>query len=230
MKIYSGYEDGGVTREDEITLTRPDFIRKDHPLPELGAACKLVVSISSKDFVESLRDIRRTKFSGKTKYARFAEFSLEDSSLKIVAREDNSIQKIPCNVLVQGEAASEFNVASIADGDIGRVIEKSDTITLGLGKDYPLIINLAIGKMQITYLLGPLCKDAQPEEYEVYRGVLVDREGNPVDQPTVESVEEPVAEPMEKSPGTKKRRVILSKGALPEQIPEEDPVELEILN
>jgi len=231
MKIYSGYEDGGVTREDEIILTRPDFIRKDLLLPKLEAACKLVVSISSKDFVESLRDITRTASHGKDglKFYRFAEFSVEDSLLKIVAREDNSIQKIPCNVLVQGEAASEFNVASIADGDIGRVIEKSDTITLGLGIDYLLIMDLAIGKMQITYLLAPLSEDAKPEEYEEYRDVLVDREGNPV-EPTVESVEEPVAEPTEESLGTKERRVINPKRTLPEQIPGEGPVESEILN
>jgi hypothetical protein len=88
MKIYSGYEDGGVTREDEITLIRPDFIRKDLPLPELGAACKFVVSISSKDFVGSLRDITRTASRGEDglKFYRFAEFSVEDSLLKIDAR------------------------------------------------------------------------------------------------------------------------------------------------
>jgi hypothetical protein len=149
---------------------------------------------------------------------------------------------------VQGEAASEFNIAHIADGDIGRVIEKSDTITLGLGKDYPLIIDLTIGRIEIRYIMGPIIKDTEPEEYEEYRGVLVDREGNPVDQPTVEyrgvlvdprgnpiepiaeSVEEPVAEPTEESLGTKERRVINPKRTLPEQMPGEGPVESEILN
>jgi hypothetical protein len=182
MKIYSGYEDGGITREDEIQLTRPEYLREDSPLPELDATCKLVVSISSEDFVGSLRDIKRTKYNDEkeVKYARLAELSVEDSSLKIVAHENMSTQRIPCNVLVQGEAASEFNLASIVDGDVGRVIQKSNMITLGLGKNYPMIMDLTLGKMEIRYMLVPRIEKDLSHEYEIYRGVLVDGYGNPV--------------------------------------------------
>jgi hypothetical protein len=199
-------------------------------MPNFSPTCKAVVSIGSKDFVGALRGIKRTVCRGSASFNRIARLSIEDSFLKIVSQEDGYIQRIPLNVVTAGEAHSTFNIARLSDSDTRTVIEKSNAITIGLGKDYPLIMDLTIGKMQITYMLAPLNEDAQPEEYEEYRGVLVDREGNPVDQPTVESVEEPVAEPMEESLGTKERRVINPKRTLPEQMPGEGPVESEILN
>lgn len=247
MRMYSSHDDGGVTRKASLELTRTEYV-EDINMPNLSPTCRSAVSISSKDFVTALREIRRTNCRGKASLNRIARLSIENSFLKIESEEDGYIQKIPLNVTMAGEAESTFNIAELLDADIRTVIEKSDTITIGLGKDYPLIMDLLIGKMQITYLLAPLSKEAQPEEYEEYRGILVDQEGNPVDQPTVEyrgflvdqegnpveptveSAEGPNEEPTEKSPGTKKRRVIIPKGDLPEQVPEEDPVELEILN
>ena len=68
-------------------------------------------------------------------------------------------------------------------------------------------MDLAIGKVEIKYLLGPLMAEDQPKEYEEYRGVLVDQEGNPA-EPVVESTEKPTAEPTEKSAGTKEVHVL----------------------
>ena len=224
MKIYSGYEDGSVLREAQVNLTRPEFVRKEFEVPNLRPTCKAVVSISSKDFVGSLKDIKKTKINskGKALFARFARLSIEDSALKIVSREDGCIQKIPCNVFVAGEADSEFNIARLSDSDIGKVIEISDTITIGIGKDYPLVMDLAIGKVEIKYLLGPLMAEDLPKEYEEYRGVLVDQEGNPA-EPVLESTEKPTAEPTEKSAGTKEVHV-LRKDDRTGKVLEEDPV------
>ncbi len=247
MRVYSSIGDKYVTQEANVELARSEFV-EDVNMPNFSPTCKAVVSIGSKVFVGALRGIKRTVCRGSASFNRIARLSIEDSFLKIVSQEDGYIQRIPLNVVTAGEAHSTFNIARLSDSDTRTAIEKSNAITIGLGKDYPLIMDLTIGKMQITYMLAPLNEDAQPEEYEEYRGVLVDREGNPVDQPTVEyrgvlvdregnpveptveSVEEPVAEPMEESLGTKERRVINPKRTLPEQMPGEGPVESEILN
>jgi len=200
MKIYSGYEEGGVMHEAQIPLTKPEFIRKDIEAPQFDPSCRVVVSISSKDFAESLRDIPRTKvdLDGKKRFARYAAFSMEDSLLKVKAREDGSIQKIPCNVNEQGEVDSEFDVSHISDGDIGKMIEKADTIALGMGKDYPLIMDLVLGKMEVRYIMAPLVAEDDPDEYEIYRGVWCHSNGEPVldDQgnPILEDQERPEAE------------------------------------
>jgi len=188
MKIYSGYEACGVTRDATIRLARLEFGPKNRGTPKLNPPCVAVVSISSKDFVRSLGNIRWTQISDENnnrRHVRNATFSIEDSKIKIVA-DDGSIQKIPCNVLVQGEVDSSFDVYPLSGGDIGNVVEKSDTITLGMGKDYPMIVDLTIGKMTIEYIMAPLIPEDRSEECEIYRGVLADGNGIPIKAERVE--------------------------------------------
>jgi len=201
MKLFSGYDEGGVTREDQIHLTQSEWVLEDRRFPQLDPTCCAVISISSKDFVNSLRDVKRTKVprenprDKKTRFASYAKISIEESMLRIDSRSDRSIQKIPCNVLTQGESESEFDVSKIADGNIGDIVEKASTITLGLGKDYPLIMNLTIGKMEVAYILSQLTKEEPSGEYEIYRGVLLDPDGNPV----LDELEDPTTDNQEKS-------------------------------
>ena len=189
IKIYSGYEAGGVTRDATIRLARPEFGPKDRGIPELNPSCVVVVSISSKDFVNSLKDIGWTKnFDEKNsrRHTRYARFSMEESKLKIMAEADKLIQKIPVKVMAPGEVAFDFDVSHLLDSDISKVIEKSDTITLGMGKDYPMIVDLTIKKMRIKYLMAPLIPIDRSDEHEIYRGVLVDGNGIPIKAERVE--------------------------------------------
>lgn len=190
MKIYSGYEEGGIMHEAQIRLANPEYMREDLGALQLNPSCRAVVSISSKDFAGSLGDIPKTEVEdGSNKRSvRYAAFSMEDSLLKVAAIANDTIQKIPCNVIEQGEVGSEFDVYPLSHGDINKVIEKADTITLGMGKDYPMILDLAFGKMEVRYMIGPLTTKDQPDEYEIYRGVwchsngepVLDKQGNPI--------------------------------------------------
>ncbi len=200
MKIYSGYEEGGVIHEAQIELANPKYMRKDLGALQLNPGCKAVVSISSKDFAGSLGEIPKKEVDdgSNKKSVRYAAFSMEGSLLKVVALENDTIQKIPCNVIEQGEVCSEFDVYPLSYGDINKVIEKADTITLEMGKDYPLIMDLVLGKMEVRYIMAPLVAEDDPDEYEIYRGVwchsngepVLDKQGNPI----LEDQERPDAE------------------------------------
>jgi ParB-like chromosome segregation protein Spo0J len=231
MKIYSGYGDGGVMHEAQIRLAMPEFIREDIMELQLDPSCRAVVSISSKDFAGSLRDIPRTKVDreGKPRFAMYAAFSIEDSLLKIVAKENGSIQKISCNVIEQGEVDSKFDVYPLSEGDIGKMIEKADTITLGMGKDYPLIMDLVIGKMEVEYIITPLIEKDQPDGYELYRGVWCHSNGEPVldeqGNPILEDQELPKDETQEEGGSTDTGEDGLEGSTANENAREEEPAE-----
>ena len=217
--------------EAQIPLTKPEFIRKDIKAKQLDPSCRVVISISSKDFAESLRDIPRTKIDqdGKKRFARFAAFSMEDSLLKVKAWEDGSIQKIPCNVIEQGEVDSEFDVSYISDDDIGKMIEKADTITLGMDKDYPMIMDLVLGKIEIRYIMGPIIPKDQPDEYEIYRGVWCHSNGEPVldeqGNPILEDQERPEAENAVDRESEEAKEVETEKSADMENTENQEPAE-----
>jgi ParB-like chromosome segregation protein Spo0J len=200
MKIYSGYEEGGVIHEAQIELANPKYMRKDLGALQLNPGCKAVVSISSKDFAGSLGEIPKKEVDdgSNKKSVRYAAFSMEGSLLKVVALENDTIQKIPCNVIEQGEVCSEFDVYPLSYGDINKVIEKADTITLEMGKDYPLIMDLVLGKMEVRYIMAPLVAEDDPDEYEIYRGVWCHSNGEPVldeqGNPILDDQERPEAE------------------------------------
>ncbi|MGV8127398.1 MAG: hypothetical protein ACP5PV_09345 [Methanothrix sp.] len=230
MKIYSGYEEGGVMHEAQIKLANPKYMRKDLGGLQLNPRCKAVVSISSKDFAGSLGEIPKTEVDdgNNRRSVRCARFSMEGSLLKVVASND-TIQKIPCNVVEQSEVDTELDVYPLSHGDINKVIEKADTITLGMDKDYPLIMDLVLGKMEVRYIMAPLVAKDEPDEYEIYRGVWCHSNGEPVldeqGNPILDDQERPKSETQEDSGSTDIREDEPEGSIETEDAKDEEPIE-----
>ncbi len=132
-------------------------------------------------------------------------------------------------MIEQGEVCSEFDVYPLSHDDINKVIEKADTITLGMGKDHPMIMDLVLGKMEVRYIMAPLVAEDDPDEYEIYRGVWCHSNGEPVldeqGNPILDDQERPEAENAVDGESEEAKEVETEKSAYLENTKNQEPAE-----
>lgn len=144
----------GNTKDCKVQLMQPESIRKEVAEQALDFACEATLSVSGKVFADQLGRFEET-----------ARISIENSDLKI-EDPDGDIDPviIPCEVSGDGPTGSEFDLSRLLHRNVLETIARSDTISLELGEDFPLAINLEIGKIIVRYELAPLDSGSPRQE------------------------------------------------------------------
>lgn len=127
-------------------------------VPKFDPTCRIVVS--SKEFIKALRNINSLKLEKEMSYRR-AKFTLneEKTVLEISAQNEGIglVEKVPISRMESdGPVDSTIGIGHLLQRNIKNTILKSDTIILGLGKDYPMVIDVNIGGVEIKYMISPI--------------------------------------------------------------------------
>ena len=131
-------------------------------VPKFDPTCRIVVS--SKDFIKALRNINNLKLE-KELSQRSAKFTLneEKTVLEISAQNDegNFVVHVPISRMESdGLADSTIGIGHLLQRNIKNTILKSETIILGLDKDYPMVIDMDIAGVKIRYVISPIVSES----------------------------------------------------------------------
>jgi|WetSurMetagenome_2_1015567.scaffolds.fasta_scaffold04541_8 hypothetical protein len=143
-KIFGKLYCLSANSKGELVLENPSSV-EDIKFPEIVSTCK--VNIDGKEFVKALKPSIALNGIG--------YFLVSEKSFRVVCREklndkdvDVFVAKPHCEVSGDG-ADSAFEVDKLIK--INPIIEKSRNVTLSLGMNQPLIMDLAIDGMEIKY-------------------------------------------------------------------------------
>ena len=131
-------------------------------VPRINPICRIVVN--SRDFIKALRNISSLKLEKKLSH-RSAKFTLnEEKTILEISAQNLSmgmVERVPISHMESdGPADSTIGIGHLLQRNMKNTILKSETIILGLGKDYPMVIDINIAGVEIKYMMSPITNES----------------------------------------------------------------------
>jgi DNA polymerase III sliding clamp (beta) subunit (PCNA family) len=152
LHMISGQTDMDYLLQDPLSI-------EDQKFPQPISTCK--VRIEGKNLAEAIKQSTNLSKTATSRISESAKFLVSKKFFRILTEDenhDNVTAKPKCEVLGDGSADSTFNIAELMV--IYPTIGKSKDITLSLGMNQPMILDMTIDKMAIMYQI----KEKEPKK------------------------------------------------------------------